>query len=1342
MSGSTRLERLIRRFVLNDQFTSHALNFNNGANGGVDPRTGLFNVEFLLGDIIGNHNQGPCFRVAMAYSPLQTKNVGFGVGFSTRYSQYDTETRLLALSNGEQYRVGGTLESPIILQKHTDHFRFEHALTDGESSYRILWKDGSTEILTGIQGNDTVKVPHRTLTPVGHGLTWKWNVPGVNQGPRLESVSDDTGAIHLSVAYAEDISTSLTFWPDTPEQYKVVLHFFNGYTSSIVRGDLRTGFTYETVGDDITSQERLFLSRVEYATGRIDEVRYDSQAMQFPQGTTLLALPAAVQLSIAPGADQPAVITKFEYSENNYLAAGAECDWSEALDPLYGILSEYDYWSKEKLMIDDKEHIVTQRTYNNFHLQTNEKISCGPCDFERRITYHAELGKSLEDQPKSFLLPKMTSVTWTDGSVAEGANSRTETTYSSFDESGNPLTETQPDGTLKTFEYYSADGEVDPRGQVLCPAEPNGFMRLMKRVTVRAPEVKCSETEKPLTAPVIETRYTYRAFDARAGTPVSAAVLQASEHHFVDDSLVQSITRDYVASPIDTEHGRMSTETVVFYDGRLEYKTKKAFAFDVGKERPYDLRQTVVSTAHDQLQISEERVQSLYSGRLLEEADAQGLRTMYAYDSLGRLVSETRNADSIYKHVMRYEYEKNQDGLFLIRVDALGNKSKEKFDGMGRVIQSWRWDLDSPWARWLETGRYAYDATGRLATHETYDWTIDGAKSADINQTEQISYDQWGQTLSNTFSDGLTSIQRYDPITRTKTLELVGPNGARSALREVFHDARGHPSMTREYTTDSVSRTLYSTRHHVHDAIGRLRRDVDEFGRTTRYEYDAHNRVKRIELAEGTAIKKEYATFSAEPLICAIGVETRPSGDVKTIKLGEQSFDGLGRLTFSKSGARTYTYEYEKAASTAPNKVVTPDGVTLRYTHIPALGDAVASVRAYRRWWHVWGPDIEQEFKYAPLSGTTVQARTNDSVVTELDYYASGRLKGEAQATKEKKTPFTNHAYSLGGRLTFSTDVTGAQQKFEYDHLGRVASISDPAVSVKLSYNELGRLNQWIANDLSSSSLHTLTTTLSFDHFGREVSRSIVSNRGQTWRIAQTWLTNHQLGSRMFSYGGEASRTEQYEYDARNRLTRYRCSGSDVPVNEFGKRVTSQTFSFDALDNITCCVSEFDGGKNIATFKYSENDPCQLVSVANTHAAWPTRLVFEYDKAGRMLNNEHGHELEYDALGRLSSVSSSHETSRYGYDAWNRLISQEVGENTELLYYRAETLINRISGSDANDDHRLIRMGPLSFAQVSEGSKSKAWLTGTSERFEVVAASDGEQLVGCAYGPYGEQLER
>lgn len=234
-------------------------------------------------------------------------------------------------------------------------------------------------------------------------------------------------------------------------------------------------------------------------------------------------------------------------------------------------------------------------------------------------------------------------------------------------------------------------------------------------------------------------------------------------------------------------------------------------------------------------------------------------------------------------------------------------------------------------------------------------------------------------------------------------------------------------------------------------------------------------------------------------------------------------------------------------------------------------------------------------------------------------------------------------------------------------------------LTVSLEYDALGRLSR--QSVASTGTEAALVTSLTYDDFGREISRSVADSSGVTLEEFRTWLKNSQLETKTTQRNGCMVREETYEYDARNRLTRYTASGSSLPHDAYGLAMTAQAYRYDALNNLTSVTTILtDGSSDVATYHYENvSDPTQQSFVTHTHERYPHTIAFAYDTDGRITRDEADRTLGYDATGRLTSVTSGAASGTYGYDALNRLVSQSVSDgDTRELYYRTGELVNEV----------------------------------------------------------------
>ncbi|AWY39363.1 hypothetical protein DKY63_05365 [Pseudomonas putida] len=176
------------------------------------------------------------------------------------------------------------------------------------------------------------------------------------------------------------------------------------------------------------------------------------------------------------------------------------------------------------------------------------------------------------------------------------------------------------------------------------------------------------------------------------------------------------------------------------------------------------------------------------------------------------------------------------------------------------------------------------------------------------------------------------------------------------------------------------------------------------------------------------------------------------------------------------------------------------------------------------------------------------------------------------------------------------------------------------------------------------------------------------------------------LAQRTLKEGTLLLREEKYGYDLRSRLTSYECAGTQPPVDPYNKAIQRQVFTFSALDNMRFAVTTFAGGTNRATYTYDTVDPVQLVKVANTHADYPTQIDLVYNKDGHLIRDEAGRTLDYDALGRLISVSepSGGATKSYNYDPLDKTAGMNDGMEQEQRFYKGDQLANQIKGANSS----------------------------------------------------------
>lgn len=1276
-------------------FSTQAGNFSDGLSAAVDPRTGLYTLNLSLLSLAANRQLGPAVDIALVYSPLSTDNFGFGNGVSLGLTHYNTLTGTLTLSSGERYQVTETAGQPFIRQKKLNNFIFRKTAT----AYEVVWKNGTVEVLLGPDASVAHKFPVRIVSPSGRTVSYTWNHTG--PVPRLTQVRDEFHTL-LTLQYYDTISTVITTFPDSDEGGRLSLQFANHHLAGLTHyanddSTLTWAFSYQAV-DGLN-----LLSGLTYPTGLREQVRYQSQVMRFPDKAGLPALPAVVSYQRHPGGGQPALQMAYTWSDTNYLGFGAVADWDPDNDFNYGLAGDYHYSSTETLTGADIA-LATARTYNKFHLLTEETTRRDGAETTRTTRYHADEFQPFDRQPPQFLLPREITETLID----TAGKSRARVTLTTFDEQGNLLQQTDADGTVTTMSWYSPEGDDG------CPAEPNGFARFLKQKTVSYPE------NAGLAVPDSVETYTY----APLGN--SPCVVQTSLSAFSGDTLLQKQVTDYDDETGSPEWGRTRAIEDTYYppEGGDGFTSRQAFTTRV---RGTHLQQRVTFTGHDGLTAVTQRTSSALSGLLFDETDALGVSTAYAYDGLGRLRRRTQAVGTPYEQVTLWSYTEG-DAPVTTETGPTGAQQETLFDGTGRVIRRRLRDIDATQAM-HEVYAARYNAIGDTVSETTRDWLTTGAGTPTaITLGCDTGYDVWGAASSEALSDGLTTVMTLDPVGLTQTQQRRGNTRAQGTADSGLTQSHFDPvslQLTRTEQRDTAGQVQGTVRY-ARDGRELLRRMEDERGHITTFTYDALGRELSRTLPDGSTVNRRYAPHLAQAQVAAISV-TGPDADgtVQTWLLGTQTFDSLGRLTSSVSGGRTTHYEYD-GASPSPATVRLPSGNVLQYTYIPALGNAVSSLTA---------AGITQTFTYDSTTGDLLQADEGDSRNGNT-WTPAGHLQAE-HFTRGAGTRQTGYGSTLSGAPTAYTDITGKTTVYERDEHGRLVTLTDDALTVSLTYDALGRLHTRTVTDTATAA--TLVMTLGYDDFGREVARTLDDGQGDRVTLAQTWLANSLLDRRITRQNDEVVKNEQYAYDARNRLVDYRVSGNTPPVDAYGHPLAGQTYRHDALNNLTTIITLLaDGSEDRATCHYENPaDPTQLTRVTHTHNGYPPVIVLEYDAEGRMTQDEAGRTLGYDPLGRLVSVSGTGlPGGEYGYDALNRLTSQTVNDGERLaLYYRGDELVNEALGV-SQQDTRLIKHGHACLG-VSAGTRLT--VTAGDGHDSLLWSRESGQAAGTLHGwsPYG-----
>ncbi|MBI6919738.1 RHS repeat protein [Pseudomonas monteilii] len=1273
---------------------SNAFNFMSFVQGGVDPRTGQYNVSLELPALVANRLNGPNLPLRIGFNPMNPEDSGFGAGWRLNLSEYDPESKMLSLHSGERFKVfdNGPGNAPVIPERKIDSFHFENISKGDTTLYRVAHKSEMIEVL-GLhdmteQGKPTrqVALPVRVLTPAGHGITLTYKqvdvrapLPGIpaKRVPCLERVKDDSQRTLLEIDYSNLSRVSITLNPGSVAQAVYTLECSN---SELVKVTLPTAdkgrwrFDYRLFGT-VRCIERLWTP----VNGH-EEIIYKEGGHALP-GDGRRTLPHVERHLVNPGANQPQVRTDYAFSSNNFLGNNTGITWDDdGEDNLYKATgANYRYDGTATHYKGDKPAYTVKSTFNRFHLMVEQVTTQNDCIETQTLTYPEIANRQFKDQPNNFQLAETTTTSWRKGLA--GAP-REETEITRYDEHGNLVEKTEANGKRTLMSYYPAADD------------PETFVRLLKtEEVVPGPGEAGAET--------LRNEYSYQrvsSLDKEGYARGASLRSQEQQRRVRDGELLSQVDTRYRDEPLDAlVHGRLGEQKLTL-NGKVTLTEYAYSEVSVAGHEAVQTEETLTGFDHDQpLQARElkhakgkvarhaQKVNTLQHSILIGEPllnyDDNQVQIAYTYDELRRVTSETVDPKGeedrdYYTATREYKYYLSSDGqqAWQLQKDVKKVETKTYVDGLNRAVRVMRQDPDfGPTRKAREGERLSYtaryDALGNLVEEVEYDWL----ELKNLPLRTLYEYDDWRQRSSEMGPDKVRICTQTDPVGLPDCLGPIRKEWRESIQRKLFTGTTitrlnlfEQPVDVQRIDNQGVPVSLHQ---YFYDGLGRTVREVDARGYETATTYDEFDRQVDQTLPDGSVVHRDYALHSKGDLPTLIKVLDSTDGIDHV--LGTQTFDGLDRMIESVTGGRVRTMLYA-AGQRQPEAVITPAGNRIDYEYVPQLGEEPLSRRTVGK---------NANYIYDEHNARLLHCTENDETL-EREYFSTGELKVEKRQRSDEEEPYEMvYVHSLKGRMLSYTDVLGKTQSYEYNPFGQLQQTRLENVTSTFSYDGLGRTASILTEtEDEDGTVRSLKTELFYDEFDREIRRRFdFGDAVQT--LAQTYNEVDGIDSKTLTEGehdGKRLRHETFEYEERARLSKYTCVGESdyVPVDPYGNKIAGQLFRFDGRDNITRVRTDFEGGRLNATYQFTnEKDPVQLmgiemewVTVAKTQdgekeAPYKKELVeLVYDLDGNLILDEEKRELTYDPMGRLASVHVPAQgiTGNYGYDALDRLASQDA----------------------------------------------------------------------------------
>lgn len=1243
----------------------------------VDPRTGLFEIYVPLGSITGNNGNGPVVDLSLYNTPTINNEAGLGDGTWQAFTIYSETHKKLTLHTGEVLELEKSkgLKNSAVFAEWAS-----------EKKLIVQRKGGRKEVLSLLEGTGTY-LPESLTTDGFNSVFFTWmKTPHVIEGKtyyqiQLTEIRDATRRL-LDVVYTTSDpnttpvlqSVKFIFWPDDVAQTLTYTLDIKDYAlQSVSLGD-NIQSTFEYLDHPVCGW---LLTKITNFDGLQEVVVYKDNGLKFPDNPKLSALPCVSTHTLTPNGGGTPVITTYEY---------------ERQDP-----------TKYRTIM--REGVPAIRTtvyqYNAQHDVTSETLTQGA----------AKTQTDYEMVAQENILTRSTNTTY-----SKANKSRKETNENNFNTNSALTRNKQREVTTKSD--YIPTRQLSDRGIVTGLSQGGVKARSLLNAISGPPYSGApapwgaipSALNGAFKSTFVDTEFveTPGLLSIIPGLipgllPELLGVLQFKLHGYknldglseakLESTLQVSLATDQLADAAligqrfeyfesdDFRKGRKkSIKQATLKNSNRESDVEeplRSFDYTVGGIGNTELTTTTTDSDDNGNQRISSETHSILSGRLIRQVDADGNHTEYAYNPYGQLVTLTVCAQSAtYRQVTTYTYP--APGQVQV-TDPNGQTRLSQYDGQDRLVSEYLVEGGQQ----KRTKTVSYDHIGRELRTTRFDYHEDGTQ---INDWQELKYDDWNQVCGRKYIDGLEDFDFYDPVALTRT-QWTGKATDKHGTVTSYDLDRTIKKVEWKGLDGKVYQTQTATYSRARQ-VKQLHTDGEQGITTIGYTYDGSGRLlseKHSEKGKGlldpSVVYTYYYTYPKHWLLReAEQVEIEFAGKRQT--LGKRFFDSWGRVTSLTRGTCTETYTYT-GASLVPASTETAEHSTLQHEYIKELGNRLAKTRTTKT-------GEQKTFTYAyGEQGIATASEGEHLLQYNHDRYL--RVTQQHVQTQPGQAKEVLTSYSKDGRVLDTTDPLGIKTLFFYNSKdGRRYATNNYHFTGTHIYEEQGLLQREIIEGPynTSDSKVAFYVDYTYDAQQRETSRQFTLTGKVDLKLESTYYADDKLKSVQLKQGNTVLGSRSLTYTPGGRLKACTTTGVWRPKNPKNKEIDKQEFTYDALGNVTTCITTFGTAKNTATNTYDSVNSFRLAKVENTHTDYPTAANLSYDLAGRVTQDQTGKKYTYDWLGRLIQAGSTH----YSYDPTDRLtVRDQDGEQTQVIYHGLQVTGEYSPGN--NDTYRKLNPG-------------------------------------------------
>ena len=682
------------------------------------------------------------------------------------------------------------------------------------------------------------------------------------------------------------------------------------------------------------------------------------------------------------------------------------------------------------------------------------------------------------------------------------------------------------------------------------------------------------------------------------------------------------------------------------------------------------------------------------SGQLQSITDRNGNSVQMGYDGMNRLV--TVSSDDSRSLTINY-YLTNPNLIESI-VDPIGRTTFYNYDPSGNLSL-----VDYPDGT---AATYTYDGLNRLVSFN------DPRQPEGARQVTGIQYDGLNRVNRVDFNPTTFFTLTYDipagPLTQTDWQDALGQT------HSIQYD--GNFNIITSFSFFAGCACIQGEGYNYNASL-LLQNKQDSLGNQIVYVYDTIGNLIRVTSPSGA-----QTDFGYDPIFSNVISTTNPAGD--TI---QYLYDGSGNLTqeiHPLGRTATYTYDADGNLLTQSDAL----GNTTTYTYDPAGNLITVTDPENNTTTFTYDTIGRVTEKVDPRGGSTSYQYDAADRLLQVTDPLSGTIsyaydpRGNLISLTDANGQTIQHQYDELDRLTVVTSSVGLATTYEYDVLLRLALRTDTTgATTSYTYDEANRMTQRVysdgridtfAYDLTGNLIGytdgSIFTGIQYDDENRPLTYTLDSADFSS--PTQIIYAYDPLGNRTQATIDDGSNTfvTTYVYDSLSRLIRTLDTNGrmwDSTYDEADRR-TSLTYP----DN-SHVEYEYDGRNNLTAVRHF--DPGNVLERVYTYT---------HDSLSNLLSeNDNGliNSYSYDALNRVSQVTTPNETATYTYDAvGNRLTISGTpygnntftyGKDNNLLSsndttYTYDSMGRRISDSGPAGDHFYQYDGEMRLAHWQLGS--------------------------------------